>query len=83
MVIVIVIVSWGRWPGGDRRECQLVACWLWVAGCGLRGAGCRLGAVGCELGALAGRRPARVSACDLLVVGCRLWPAVRGSGARL
>jgi len=38
-VIVSVIVSWGRWPGGDRRECQLVTCWLWAAGCGLRSAG--------------------------------------------
>ena len=64
MVIVIVSVSWGRWPSGDRRECQLVTCGLWV--------------VGCELGALAERRPARVSACGLLVVACGLWAAGAG-----
>ena len=62
-VIVSVIVSWGRWPGGDRRECQLVTCWLWVAGCGLRGAGCGLRVVGCRLGAVG---------CRLGAVGCGL-----------
>ena len=49
MVSVIVIVSWGRWPSGDRRECQLVTCWLWVAAWGLRGAGCGLPLGGCGL----------------------------------
>ena len=43
MVIVIVSVGWGRWPSGDRRECQLVTCWLWVAGCGLGAAACGSG----------------------------------------
>ena len=81
MVIVSVIVSWGRWPGGDRRECQLVTCglwavgcWLWVVGCGLWGAACRLGVVGCGLG------PA---GCGLPLAGCGLWVVACGSGARL
>jgi len=95
MVIVIVSVSWGRWPSGDWRECQLVGCGLWVGGCGLRPAGCGLWVVGCRLGAAAwglrlGGCGLWVVGCRLRVVGCRLGaaacglrPAVRGSGSRL
>ena len=49
MVIVIVSVSWGRWPSGDRRECQLVTCGLWAAAWGLWAVGWGLLVVGCGL----------------------------------
>ena len=69
IVIVSVSVSWGCWPGGDRRECQLVTCWLWVVGCGLGAAAWGLRDAACGLWA---------AACDLLVVGCGLWAAEAG-----